>query len=144
MIEAGGYILNCRDDAMKWNVLEYVSAYKLFEDGSFDYFVVSEIPGKKANISEVIEYVKELCKVRRDKDVLDNHYEMILRSTNPLSPESIDLVRISHVLYLNKEYKAAYAILGEVDSSIENRHTWVESLKKHLKRVIGGEANGHF
>lgn len=144
MIEAGGYILNCRNDAIKWNVLEYVSAYKLFDDGSFDYFVVSEVPGKEASISDVIEYMKKLCIERRDEDILDNHYEMILKSTNPLSPESVDIVRISQIMYLNHEYGAASAILDEVDDSILNRHAWVESLKKHWKRVIGGRSNGNF
>lgn len=129
-----GYLIEKHYDRESWDSLDYVSARKDFEDGSFDYFKFERVPD---NYKDTEEYIKS----RTDDDILESHFNVIINGDN-WDAENFEKLNHAYEMFSTGNMKEALSTLEAMKpSKSKGLKLWKESLEKHLKRVIVQQKN---
>lgn len=106
-------------------------AEKKWDDGSFDWFHIYDIPN---NDSELFDYIYDLCENRTIEDIINNHYKTIIKNKKDLLEEEYINSKYSFEAWKNGKYTTAINILNNINKSTYNSfERCKQSLIKHLK-----------
>ena len=109
-------------------------AEREWDDGSFDYFYISNISNK--NDLEIIDYLSDLCENRTIEDIINNHYKAIRRNKKDLLEEEYNSSKASYEAWKNGKYVTAINILNNINKSTHSGfENCKQSLIKHLKNL---------
>ena len=135
-----GYLIEEHCDRECWDHVEFYSAFKKWDDGSFDFISVDSIPNKVYCETTLFKYICELCKNRTLLDIINDHYNFIAKQKDDWLDDSSAFVNLSlsYIEFKNKNYSKALELLNSINNKKYCKRS-IMSLIKHLERLISQE-----